>query len=305
MTFSEREMQCFVAVAETGSLGRAAAHVHLAQPSLSRLVQRMEAQSGQPLFDRTTRGMVLTDAGDVLFRHARHMLADMENLRDELAALRGLRRGVVRVGAVAAVMRGLVVRASAQMLELCPGLRIEAREDVNSVLLQALEQRELDIVLTAGEVGDEAVRCVGCCDYSDSFAVFCAQNHPISAKPSLDELFACQWVMPGPAFSPRVRFEVLARPLGYAVSVGMETNSVETMATMCAASRLLSWLPVPLMKARVDEGVVRRLEVPALELRRHFWVYCRNRGLLSEAAREFLRHLPLCGGPGADCVNLF
>ncbi|NKJ01599.1 hypothetical protein FHW92_003698 [Novosphingobium sp. SG707] len=50
MTFSEREMQCFVAVAETGSLGRAAAHVHLAQPSLSRLVQRMEAQSGQPLF---------------------------------------------------------------------------------------------------------------------------------------------------------------------------------------------------------------------------------------------------------------
>lgn len=305
MTFSERELQCFVAVAQTGSLGRAAAQVHLAQPSLSRLVQRMEAQSGQPLFDRTTRGMVLTDAGEVLFRHAGHLLADMDDLRDELAAFRGLRRGTVRVGAVAAVMRGLVVKAAAHMLELSPALRIEAREDVNSALLQALEQREIDIALTAGEIRDEAVSCIGCCDYSDDFAVFCAHDHPIEHAPSLEDIFACQWVMPGAAFSPRARFEALARSLGHKVSVGMETHSVETMAAMCAASRLLSWLPVPLMAVNMEQDKVRRLDVPSLELRRHFWVYRRSRGLLSDATREFLRYLPLRERPIEHGANLF
>ncbi|WP_420540996.1 LysR family transcriptional regulator [Novosphingobium humi] len=292
-------------MAITGSLGRAAAQVHLAQPSLSRLVQRMETQLGQPLFDRTTRGMVLTEVGQVLFRHARHLLADMDTLRDELSAFRGLRRGVVRVGAVAAVMRGLVVNAAARMLEHSPAVRIDAREDVNSVLLQALDQREIDLVVTAGEISDEAFHCIGCCEYSDSFAVFCAYDHPIASKPALEEIFARQWVMPGSAFSPRVRFEALARSLGHKVCVGMETNSVEAMATMCQASQLLSWLPVPLMMPRVEQGLVRRLDVPALELRRHFWVYRRSRSLLSDAAREFLRHLPIHSCPSNDDVNLF
>lgn len=293
MDFSERELRAFFAVAKAGTLGRAAGLANLAQPSLSRLVQRMETRMGQPLFERTTRGMVPTAAGELLLHHSRHLLADFDQIRLELDALRGLRRGVARVGAVASVMRTLVAQTAADMLAVFPELKIEVREGVNSELRDALERREIDLLIAWGEIDDEAMVCLGRCDYIDSFAVFCAASHPISNAPGLEELFAEKWVMPGYGMSPRVLFEGLAKQMGQAAEVCVEAGSVETMVAIAAASRLLCWLPVPLMADHVRLGGLRQLTVPALQTGRTFSVYCRRSGLIPEAARAFLRFLPL------------
>ncbi len=294
MDFDERQLRAFLAIAETGSLGRAARVANLTQPSLSRLVKGMEDRLGHPLFDRGGKGMALTPAGDLLTVHARHIVSEMQTTRDELAALRGLRRGVVRIGAVAAVMRTLVADTVGKLLKDAPGLRVELLEAVDGELLDALVTRRVDLVVAASPLDHPEVTAVASAAYADRFAVFCAADHPVPSAPGLAAALAHDWVMPGPAFTPRQTFETLVRAQGLAAPrVAVETASVEAMIAVSARSQLLCWLPEPLLAPHVTSGTMRRLDVPELSTRRGFLLHRRRSGLLPEAARRFMELFPL------------
>lgn len=80
------QLEYFVAVAEEGHLTRAASRLHISQPPLTRAVQRLEAELGVPLFERTPRGMFLLPAGRRLLDRAREILALVERTRHEASA---------------------------------------------------------------------------------------------------------------------------------------------------------------------------------------------------------------------------
>lgn len=294
MDFDERQLRAFLAIAETGSLGRAARIANLTQPSLSRMVKGMEDRLGHPLFDRGGKGMAPTPAGELLAVHARHIVSEMQTTRDELAALRGLKRGVVRIGAVAAVMRTLVAETVGKLLTDAPGLSVELLEAVDGELLDALVTRRVDLVVAASPLDHPEVTAVAPAAYADSFAVFCAADHTMPPAPVLAAALAQDWVMPSPAFTPRQTFEALVRAQGLAAPrVAVETASVEAMIAVSARSQMLCWLPEPLLAPHVTSGTMRRLDVPELSTRRGFLLHRRRSGLLPEAARRFVELFPL------------
>lgn len=294
MELDERQLRAFLAVAETGSLGRAAALVHLTQPSLSRMIQGMEQRLGHRLFDRQSKGMVLTAAGETLMPHARLLAFEMQATRDQLDALRGLRRGVVRIGAVAAVMRTLVTQAVGALLEAHPDLSVQMVEGTDGDLLNALLDRKVDLVVTASRLDHEAVEAMGTCAYTDRFGVFCAATHPVNDRPSMADLVHEEWVMPGTAATPRMQFIARFREEGLPTPrIAVETTSVETMIAVAASSRLLCWLPGPLVAPHLATGTMRQLAVPKLEQERQVLLYRRRAGFLPEAARQFAACLPL------------
>lgn len=294
MDFDERQLRGFIAVAETGSLGRASRIVNLTQPSLSRQVLAMEQRLGHRLFERGTKGMVPTEAGQTLLRHARHLVGEMQSTRDELAALGGLRRGTVRVGAVAAVLRTLVADTVGRVLAETPLLTFDLVDAVDDQLRADLVDRRIDLAVTSRPLEDRDVLAIGTCAYSDSFAVFCAANHSLPPEASLAEALAYAWVMPSRNFTPRSQFEdIVARHTTLQPHVAAQCTSVEMMIAISARSDLLCWLPTPLLAPYLANGTMRMLSIPELELHRRFVLHRRRSGILSDAAHQFVRHFPL------------
>ncbi|MEJ7711961.1 MAG: LysR family transcriptional regulator [Pyrinomonadaceae bacterium] len=93
------QLEVVVAVAQEQGFSRAAERLHRTQPAISQAIQRLEAELGEPLFDRSSKDGTLTAAGQVLFEYAQQML----NLRSDAVAsikdLRDLERGKVTIGA--------------------------------------------------------------------------------------------------------------------------------------------------------------------------------------------------------------
>jgi DNA-binding transcriptional LysR family regulator len=88
-----RQLGYFLAVVDHGGVGRAAEHIHIAQPSLSQAIANLERELGVPLFHRVGRGVVLSEAGRELVEPARQVLRDLETARSAAQAVKDLRRG--------------------------------------------------------------------------------------------------------------------------------------------------------------------------------------------------------------------
>ncbi|ANP51736.1 DNA-binding transcriptional LysR family regulator [Streptomyces griseochromogenes] len=110
MDFDLRLVRYFTVVAEYGNFGRAATRLHLAQPSLSRQIQRLEAQLGARLFDRSPQGTSLTDAGQAFLPRARILLQEAEQAARTARAAAQPRTVTIGCG------EGLVITACVQEL---------------------------------------------------------------------------------------------------------------------------------------------------------------------------------------------
>jgi len=141
------QLRSFVEVAELGHFTRAAAKLHLAQPSLSRQISALEQDLGAELFSRTRGRSTITVAGESLLPLARRMLADAASVRRELAELAGLRRGRVRLGATPTMCISLVAEVLSAFHAAHPAIELHLSEQGSRRLLEELAGGELDLAL--------------------------------------------------------------------------------------------------------------------------------------------------------------
>ena len=133
---------------------RAAEELHVAQSALSHQIRRLEAELGTELFERTSRRVVPTEAGEALAQRARRVLGELEGVRGDLDELRGLVRGRISVGALLPAGGIQVTTVLARFTEAFPGIEVSLREGTAADMLELLESDAVDAAfsLIAGEV---------------------------------------------------------------------------------------------------------------------------------------------------------
>src|SRR6266511_1096666 len=141
-----RQLSYFVAVAEEGQFTRAATRVSVAQPAVSAQIRRLERELGEALFHRYRRADSLTGAGEALLPHARAALAAAERGRDEIASLRGLLRGRLRVG-IAGPVDHRFAEALGDFHRAHPAVEISVTQEHNEPLLESVANGDVDAAI--------------------------------------------------------------------------------------------------------------------------------------------------------------
>ncbi|AHC27633.1 MULTISPECIES: LysR substrate-binding domain-containing protein [Mycobacteriaceae] len=143
--FSLARLSCFIAVAEELHFGRAAERLHMTQPPLSRQIQQLEAELGVQLIDRTTRTVTLTPAGAAFLPDARRILQLAESAALTVKRVPAGDLGTVVVGFTAASAHAVLPRLLERTREKLPDVKLELREMVSSVQLEALMSGDIDL----------------------------------------------------------------------------------------------------------------------------------------------------------------
>ncbi|MBG0568998.1 LysR family transcriptional regulator [Actinoplanes aureus] len=142
-----RQLEYFVAVAETANFTRAAERVHITQSGVSAQIKALEHELGAPLFDRTGRTARLTEAGSAALRHARAALDAAADLRDAIDDVKGLIRGRLTVGMVIGCEVAPLFDALAEFHQDHPNIELELVEENSDQLVARVRSGSLDMAL--------------------------------------------------------------------------------------------------------------------------------------------------------------
>lgn len=259
-------LQAVHALAVRGSVTAAAASLGVSQPALSQTLRRLESRIGTAVTARSGRGVVLTEAGRVLARHAATVVHAMDRAAAELDDLRGLRAGTVRVAAFPSASSTVVPRLLAGHPAPHPGLCFGYLEAEPPEAVQAVRAREADVAVTFAYPDDPDDPAAGALDGLDArplwretlWAVLPearALRHrgPLALRDLADD----RWIA-GCVRCRRHLVSACARS-GFVPTTSFETDNAAAAVGMVHAGLGVALLPsLALATAPLPRGVVRR-----------------------------------------------
>jgi LysR family hydrogen peroxide-inducible transcriptional activator len=147
------QLKYFCAIAETGSFTRAAQKNHVAQPSLSQQIGKLEDELGAKLVERLGRSIRLTEYGRALLPRAQSVLRELESVKLQIGEMNGGGKGSVSVGAIPTIAPYFLASRLPSFLRKYPWIQVTAVEETTSELLRGLHEGELDLALLALPAG--------------------------------------------------------------------------------------------------------------------------------------------------------
>ncbi|WP_028752772.1 LysR substrate-binding domain-containing protein [Rhizobium leucaenae] len=147
MAFTLRQLQYFVAVAEQGSITRAAQNLSISQSSVTEALKELESDLGVELFDRHPRGLAITHNGHQFLRHATKILATVSDARTSFSSQQNEAGGTLNIGVTSLVAGYVLSDLLARYRRACPGVEVSAIEDNGGYLEHLLVGGELDVAV--------------------------------------------------------------------------------------------------------------------------------------------------------------
>lgn len=240
-----RVLACVAEVARSGSIRRAAERLNLAPSALTRQIQDLEYELGTPIFERLSTGMRLNAAGELLVRHVRDQLADLDRVRSQIADLSGVRRGHVAIACSQAFVTRVIPRAVEAYRARFPlvGFAVQVRDHAQAVA--ALVGFEADLALVLQPPPAAELHILYAAD--QPLCALLRRDHPLAAAPGpvrLRDCLAHPLALPDRSLAIRHHLERALARRGVPVKAAVESGSLECLRNLVLREGLVS-LQVP------------------------------------------------------------
>jgi DNA-binding transcriptional LysR family regulator len=282
------QLEVFLAVAREGGFSRAAEKLYRTQSAVSQAIRKLEAEIGEPLFDRSTRDGVMTDAGNVLQEYAERLLNLRENAREALGELRELQKGKLVVGANEFTALYLL-RVLAEFRRLHPAIRIVVQRSLGSQIPDDIRRHNCEFgVLTYDPQDPELASVVV---YSDELIFVVPPQHPLAreSQVSIRQLGAESFVahIVSSPYREKViqAFEKYKTPL----HMGVDLPTLQAIKRFVAMGNGVAFLPEISVEDEIARGELVRIPVQELRVHRKLRLVYRKSAALSHAGRAFLK----------------
>lgn len=280
-----RQLRYVEAVARHRHFTRAAEELHVAQSALSHQVRKLEAELGVELFERTSRTVAPTEAGEAVAARARRVLAEVDGVRDEVDELQGLVRGRISIGALLPAGELDVPRLIAGFAAEHPGIEVGLREGTAADMARYLELDEVDAAfsLLAGDAPEGVV--AERMSEDELVAVFPPGSSPRRGPVTAPELAARPIAVPRGGSASNRALERWLADAGEQLSVSLESGDPFLLRSLVSVGFGAAVIPRSLTRREGPPIEVRRLR-PSVHL--PVALLWRERRHRSPAARAFL-----------------
>lgn len=293
-----RQLRSFVTVAEQANFTRAAALLHVAQPSLSQQIRALERELGVPLFERTSRTVRLTAAGESLLPHARRALAAVEDAQHDLAEQSAAPAGPVRLGTTPTVAIHLLPAWLAGFLRRFPAIEVRLHEGGALALEGDLVNGAIDLAVVTLATHHSSLEAQVILE--EDLLLGVAPGHPFAGRESvaLEEAVGEPFVLYREGYGLRESVLSACDQAGFRPRVVLDGGETETVLRLCAAGLGVTLVPRLALDGSPDRpiGIPVRSPTP----RRTLALAWRDERYLTRAARVLRDDLLLLGTGGGD-----
>lgn len=281
------QLRNFVAMVDAGSIRAGARQLGISQPAATKALRSLEQELDAALVQRSSRGVLLTDAGKAFLARARTVLGELREAQQELARLRGANNEVVRVGIATVIGPWLVPPVLLQFRENRPDTVVRIVEGTQDTLLPLLREGALDFAVclrlepesTRGFTARPLARV--------RLAVVGRKGHPLRHARSLEGLREAHWILSRPRGSGGVlehAFEAEGLPLPASAT---ECDSQAIRTALLAGSDALSLVARPMLADASVAGLLQEIPLDKPFPLMTFSLYSREDARPSPAVRAF------------------
>lgn len=237
------QLRTLIHVAELGSLSKAADRLHIAQPALSRQIRLLEDELGVRLFDRHGRGMVVTDQGQDVLRHALRVMAELEEIRATVADEDAPLRGHVSIGMPPTVADILSEPLVAAFRETHPDATLRIVSAYSGYLLDWMHRGEIDAAVLYDPKSARTLRVQPLLE--EVLFLIGPPGSGLSQDSPVDfsDLEGVRLLLPSKGHGLRAILDKCAEDCGFALSVPVEADSYSTLKSLVRAGHGSTILP--------------------------------------------------------------
>lgn len=284
-----RQLKTFVATAEHKKMSEAAKHLYVSQPTISQIISDLEKEYGTTLFERHSKELRITPAGELLLENAKKIIAIHETLEQNMKTISSKRP--LRIGATMTIGTNIMAKIVTGLEEHYPDIDAYVAVHNTDAIEEMLLHNELDIALVEGIISHEEI--ITSPAFEDNLCIICGKNHPLAGKPIVmpEELHNQNFILREKGSGTRATFERLMCFHHIPYKIKWESNSTPAITDAVAHNIGLGFVSERCIRKNACEGRVCICPVQEINLKRFFFLCYHKYHPLTSQMKDFMNYI--------------
>lgn len=273
-----RHLRIFIEVADSGKMSLAAAKFYISQPTVSQAIRELEQHYNTLLFERLSKRLFITPAGEKLLTYARLVVKQFDELEEFMASTSLTAK--IRIGATITVGSCLLPTILNNLKSNCPDIEAYSYVGNTRMVENKLLKSDLDVALVEGKIKHPDLVSIPMID--DFLVLACSKNHPFAKKKviHIEELKEQPFVMREQGSGTRELFEDYLASQHIPIKIAEEANCPSSIIHAILDNNYLSAISIRLLEENIKAQKIHVILNHEMEWNRHFYfVYHKDKTL--------------------------